>query len=65
MVSCWLNNPSHSTVVVTALGGLGAVWWVVGVDDFVAGAGFDNNPAAVVDVVMAVGAGETHFVDVG
>ena len=44
---------------------LGAVGWVVGVDDFVAGVGFDDDVAAVVDVVVAVWAGETHFVDVG
>ena len=44
---------------------LGAVGWVVGVDDFVAGVGFDDDVAAVVDVVMTIGAGETHGVDVG
>ena len=44
---------------------LGAVWWVVGVDNFVAAGGFDDDVAAVVDVVVAVWAGETHFVDVG
>ena len=44
---------------------LGAVWRVAGVDDFVAGFGFDDYVAAVVDVVVAVWAGETHFVDVG
>ena len=43
---------------------LGAVWSVVGVDDFVAGVGFDDDVAAVVDVVMAVWTGETHLVDV-
>ena len=43
---------------------LGAVWWVVGVDDFVAGVGFDDDVAAVVDVVVTQRAGETHFVDV-
>ena len=43
----------------------GTVWWVVGVDDFVTGFGFDDDVAAVVDVVVAVWAGETHFVDVG
>ena len=43
---------------------LGASWWVVGVDDFVAGVGFDDDVAAVVDVVVAQRAGETHFVDV-
>ncbi len=43
---------------------LGAVCWVVGVDDFVAGVGFDDDVAAVVDVVVAVWAGQTHFVDV-
>ena len=42
-----------------------AVWWVVGVDDFVAGVGFGDGVAAVVDVVVAQGAGEAHFVDVG
>ena len=49
----------------TLLGGLGAVWWVVGVDDFVAGFGFGDDVAAVVDVVVAVWAGQTHGVDVG
>ena len=43
----------------------GAVGWVVGVDDLVAGFGLDDDVAAVVDVVVAVWAGETHLVDVG
>ena len=34
-------------------GGLGAVGWVVGVDDLVAGVGFGDGVAAVVDVVVA------------
>ena len=42
-----------------------AVGWVVGVDDFVAGVGFDDDVAAVVDVVVAKWAGQTHGVDVG
>jgi|GEM_PF-1228324 len=32
---------------------LGAVWWVVGVGDLVAGFGFGDDIAAVVDVVVA------------
>ena len=32
--------------------GLGAVGWVVGVDDLVAGVGFGDGVAAVVDVVV-------------
>ena len=32
---------------------LGAVWWVVGVGDLVAGFGFGDDVAAVVDVVVA------------
>gem|GEM_PF-5799321 len=32
---------------------LGAVGWVVGVDDLVAGVGFGDGVAAVVDVVVA------------
>ena len=46
-------------------GCLGASWRVVGVDDFVAGVGFGDDVAAVVDVVVAVWAGEAHGVDVG
>ena len=58
------NNSGSSGRCWHCGGWLGAVWWVIGVDDFVAGVGLDDDVAAVVDVVMAVWAGEAHGVDV-
>ena len=60
-----VEHPEPSGHRPTELGGSGAVGWVVGVDDLVAGVGFDDDIAPVVDVVVTHGAGETHLVDVG
>ena len=59
------NPKSPVSLAGGSLGCLWASWWVVGVDDFVAGFGFDDDVAAVVDVVVTHGAGQTHGVDVG